>query len=309
MVAMKAVKNLLRAAFSRAEYLSVGLAAGYRLASGLGARYRIPVLVYHKVTADFDTAAKLSCAVTLSAFESHMACIHDAGFKPISMEQYSRCVIEQEPFGDRTVLITFDDGYRSLYTRVWPVLRWYGFPAVVFVATGSMGGDLFPRDKMYADEKGWPNRILEELRPLTWDDCREIGDLIAIEAHTVTHPRMGRLSEEKADWEVRESKRQIEERLGREVLSFAYPDGIRRHGDYNDSTREALIRAGYKVAFNSEIGRNRVTDDPYEHRRIEPRQADSAGMLKSKLLGGYDWVRVAQSSFHRAFKPDVGFKS
>ena len=100
MVAMKTAKNLLRAAFSRAEYVSVGLAAGYRLASRLGARYRIPVLVYHKVTADFDSAAKLSCAVTLSAFESHIACIHDLGFKPISMEQYSRCVSEQEPFGD-----------------------------------------------------------------------------------------------------------------------------------------------------------------------------------------------------------------
>jgi peptidoglycan/xylan/chitin deacetylase (PgdA/CDA1 family) len=182
-------------------------------------------------------------------------------------------------------------------------LRRFRFPAVVFVATGSIGERRFPRDEKYPAQG---TKLADELLPMTWEEIGGIADLVAVGGHSVTHGRLGQLSAQRVEWEVQECRRQIEARGIGPVTSFAYPDGIRYHGDYNALTRQALMAAGYRVAFNSEIGRNGVGDDPYCQRRIEPRQADTRRLFEAKLMGGYDWVGGAQAAFHRVFAPDAG---
>ena len=300
---MLLVKKVLRRTFTGVQYASVGLAPAYRLTSRVRSAHRIPVLVYHKISATDAAASKLTCTVPQARFEAQMSWLCRARFEPIGIEQYVECLTAGRPFPDRSVLITFDDGYESVFSRAYPVLRRYSYPAVVFVVTGSLGAKFFPRDEQFA---GLPEELERELTPMTWEQLRETSDLIAAEAHTVTHPRLGRISPENVDWEVRECGRQIGERLGRRVVAFAYPDGIRHHGDYNDATREALVRAGYRVAFNSEVGRNRIDDDPYSQRRIEPKWTDSRALFEAKLVGAYDWVGFCQSAFHRVFAPDPG---
>ncbi len=299
---MKALKNILRGAFARIDHMSIGLLPFFRLAGSVTGRYRIPVLVYHKVTRDAETASQLTCAVSTAQFVRQMAWLDADGFEPISIQTYTGCLVGRRPFPRRSLLITFDDGYRSVYTRAYAVLKKYNYPAVVFLTTDFIGGSRwFPSDEKYRD---LPAAVQDELEPLTWEEVREMTPLVTAGSHSVSHPRLGTLARAETDREVRQSKEQIEARLGTECVWFAYPHGIQHHGDYSDESRTALLEAGYRVAFNSEIGRNAPHDDPYTQNRIEAGDKDSHLLLKAKLLGGYDWVGVAQSTFHRVFAPD-----
>lgn len=83
--------------------------------------------------------------------------------------------------------------------------------------------------------------------PVTWDDLREMSRAgIEIGAHTVTHPRLTRLSDDRLQHEIAASKRRLEEQLGRQVTSFCYPNGAPQ--DYDDRVVDAVQRAGFDCA-------------------------------------------------------------
>ena len=79
---------------------------------------------------------------------------------------------------------------------------------------------------------------------------------------------------------------------------FLIRPGLRQHGSFEPRTRQIVIDAGYKVPFNSEIGRNGLGSDPYLQKRIVVDDDDSKPLHSSKLAGSYDWARAAQWAFH-----------
>ncbi len=295
------LKADLRAYFALTKYFTVGLAPAYSLAEKVTRASAVPVLAYHMVTATAEAAEKLLCSVSVATFEKHMSWLRDDGYRPLSVAEYTRCIRSRRGFPEKSVLITFDDGYRSTFTRAYPILQRYRFPAVVFVATGSIGELRFPPDEVYGP---LPSALADELLPMTWSEVQRITDVFAIGGHSVTHGRLGRMDGSTIDWEVRECKRVLESKLLGPVTWFAYPNGIKQHGDHNDATREALVGAGYEVAFTSEIGRNRANTDPFSQRRIEPKEDDTRALFEAKLVGGQDWARPAQAAYHLAFQPE-----
>ena len=118
----------------------------------------------------------------------------------------------------------------------------------------------------------------------------------------MSHPHLGRLNRQQIYYELGESEKLIKQNTTKEVISFAYPYGIKQYGDFNKQTHQILIDTGYKVAFNSEIGRNKKGTDPYLQKRIGIDEWDSMPLFKSKLIGAYDWVRPAQWLFQKIFK-------
>jgi len=299
------IKTLVRSTFSHIYGVSTLLAPFYRGSARLTGRYRIPVLVYHKVTADTAAAGQLTYAVSEATFARQMGWLAEAGYRPLTLDAYLERLAGRQAFPPNSLLITFDDGYAAVATRAYPALRRHGFPAVVFLVSGAIGGaDVFRGDEKYAH---LPADVRANLPPLSWEQVRGMSDLVALGGHTVRHVRVGRLSPEEGRRELAECRQQIAAETGRPVRAFAYPHGIRRHGDYNDQTRAWVQEAGYEAAFVSEIGRNRATDDPYRQRRIEPKEADSRRLFLSKLVGGYDWVGLAQGAFHSVFRPDEGY--
>ena len=117
----------------------------------------------------------------------------------------------------------------------------------------------------------------------------------------MSHPHLALLSQEQIYYEVSESKKLIEQETGKEVLSFAYPGGIRQYGDFSDLTGQKLKDTGYKVAFNSETGTNKASSDSYLQNRICVQESDPISMFASKLVGAYDWCRLAQFTFQKVF--------
>ena len=97
--------------------------------------------------------------------------------------------------------------------------------------------------------------------------------LMTIGSHTVTHVSLGRIPSEKVAWQLEESKRQIEQRIDQHVDLFSYPFGQRE--DVGAEAVGFLRSAGYKAALTYIYGRNYVTTDPYDLRRVRAAGSDS----------------------------------
>jgi peptidoglycan/xylan/chitin deacetylase (PgdA/CDA1 family) len=102
---------------------------------------------------------------------------------------------------------------------------------------------------------------------MSWDEVRRLQEQgFDIGSHTINHPILSALDPAAAAWELAESKRLIEERLGGNCLSVAYPNG--RREDVSDAALEAARIAGYSVGFFGMDRFNRSLDSPYMLTRV-----------------------------------------
>ena len=122
---------------------------------------------------------------------------------------------------------------------------------------------------------------------MTWDQAREMAaNGIEFGSHTLTHPIMTRIPVEQAKHELVESKRLIEQELGKPVDTFAYPNGGR--ADFNAEIIAVAREAGYKLAFTLLPGSNffrQLRADPYTIRRVFLSHGDSFPRFVAKVNG------------------------
>lgn len=137
------------------------------------------------------------------------------------------------PLPPRSVVITIDDGYRTAKDIAWPILKKYGFPFTLYV---------------------YPHAISRIPTALRWSDLQEMSRAgVDIQSHTQTHPLLthpGKAMNQKdylnwIDQELRDSKRHLEEHLGKPVTSLAYP-----YGGYDELVAERARQAGYSMALS-----------------------------------------------------------
>jgi peptidoglycan/xylan/chitin deacetylase (PgdA/CDA1 family) len=103
---------------------------------------------------------------------------------------------------------------------------------------------------------------------MTWDMVREMhGAGMSFGAHTVNHPLLGQQPREVQDFEIRESRRRIEQEIGRKVAIFSYPIG--KGQAVNDDTLDCLREQGFEWAFRYENGYYSFdTHQPYNIPRV-----------------------------------------
>jgi peptidoglycan/xylan/chitin deacetylase (PgdA/CDA1 family) len=264
------------------------------------AQSKIPVLMYHKIVEGRAKCAGTNYYVNEATFYEQMSFLYENEYRALTLDEYVDCLRNRTPWPRKSLLITFDDGYSNMFKLGYPVLKTFGLPAAVFVSPEYIGTRKpFPGDRQYV---GTDKYLAPHLLPLSWDEIRMMGDIVSIGSHTMSHVLPGHLPPDSMHYELSESKRIIERETGRPVAGFAYPGGLRQHGAFSLRSRQALIDAGYKVAFNSEIGTNGSWSDPYVQRRLTVEAGDSLELFRAKLAGAYDWVRIAQWCFHTIFK-------
>jgi peptidoglycan/xylan/chitin deacetylase (PgdA/CDA1 family) len=125
------------------------------------------------------------------------------------------------------VAVTFDDGYREVYTNAWPVLRDLDIPATVFLPTGFMEGSSPAPIRPGAADRG------AEPRALDWTQVGEMVETgsMGVGSHSVTHPEFDTLSRDEAEDEAARSKEVVAERTGVRTELFAYPRAKVAHHD------------------------------------------------------------------------------
>ncbi|HPO12877.1 MAG TPA: polysaccharide deacetylase family protein [Candidatus Hydrogenedentes bacterium] len=184
--------------------------------------------------------------------------------------------------GKPGVAITFDDGYQDNLLNAAPVLKEFGFPAIVFIVAGKTGSVIAPNDDPQTS-------VL-----MTWDEVRALeGFGVEIGAHGMTHRRLSELSEDEQGAEILESKRIIEAELGHPIRCFAYPYGSTL--DYTELTFSLTRKAGFRYAVSNRYGIVPVGAFPWELRRIWIDATDSLASFKAKVDGRLDMLSVLDS--------------
>jgi len=224
--------------------LGVFILAGVLLVNFFNSQYVVPILMYHSVDADAQPENRL--AVTADTFERQIHFLKVHNYNVISLEELVVLIREGDQIPAKTVVITLDDGYKDNFTYAFPILEKYQIPATLFIITNEVGR---PQDDR-----------------LSWGQIQEMQDsgLIFFGSHCVgPEPLINIESEEELIYQIFASKKILEERLGRQVNLFSYPEGF-----FDDKIKALVVQAGYKGAVATNPGPDYPDDDPFALKRL-----------------------------------------
>jgi len=252
-----AVKRLLLRALARCESdTSAGL----------------PALTYHSID---ESGSPIS--FPSSYCRAQLGWLASRGYRAITAQRARSMLSGEQPLAPRSVVLTFDDGFRSVRETAFDLFSEFGFTATVFCTAGYIG-----------KRCGWPRAAsIPEFELMTWDDLAFLAEQgWEIGGHTVSHARLTELPEDKAREEIAAGRRTLEERLGRDVTSFAYP-----YGAHNEMSVEAAAAAGFTSAWTMEPqinwgGCDLLTLGRFNCDRIRPDGPETAGLAARVYVGG-----------------------
>ena len=230
---------------------------------------RVPILMYHEIANPSETRSRF--AVSPAAFAAQLSYLHDAEFTTITAGAMS-AILAGNVGGlpDRTVVLTFDDGYANFYTRALPLLAQYGFTATVFVTSG------------WVQEAG-PERML------SWSQLAEAARAgMEVGAHSSQHPQLDQLPEKLLREELYSSKERIEDKLGLPVPGLAYPFGYS-----NAKVRQVTREAGYSYAYAVNNITASPASDPFALPRLTIRRATTMPDFR-RLVDGHPTMRLLE---------------
>lgn len=194
------------------------------------AKVEIPILCYH----NFSPTTPGSMNMTPKKFESQMKWIKDNGYNIIPLsEAVAYLQGKKASIPPKAVVVTVDDGWKSAYTYMLPIINKYKIPVTLFI---------------------YPQTISHGKNAMTWEDLKELkkNPNFEIQAHTYSHPNFKQekkhLSAAAYDKfvtnELVTSKKILDEKLGTNVTLLAWPFGI-----YNEYLEAQAKKAGYAMAF------------------------------------------------------------
>lgn len=239
-------------------------------------RREMPVIMYHRFIEQDSEKGVHGTWMPITMFEKHLRLMKWLGYETLTFRDLAdKGFIHRLQYGKKYLMITADDGYQDNLTRMLPLLEKYGYKAVVYVVTGE-GYNRWDVEHPTNPDTKVSLMSGEQVKALAASGHVEIG------GHTLTHPRLSKLTPEQQAHEIQENKRQLEALLGHPLLSFAYP-----YGDINDSAKEQAIAAGYRFAVATNSGPKAMHQDPFQIRRIAifPR-TDVFGLWR-KIRGNY----------------------
>ncbi|MCZ6637745.1 MAG: polysaccharide deacetylase family protein [Alphaproteobacteria bacterium] len=184
------------------------------------------VVMYHR----FGEQALPSTNIGLDQFESHLAELTLGKHVVRSLDEIVSALKAGGSLNDRTIGISIDDAFLSVYREAWPRLREAGLPFTLFVAT----------DAVDRGGKGYMN----------WDQIRELARAgVTIGNQTASHPHLPMLTPKQVKQELDKSQRRFERELGMRPSLFAYP-----FGEASSAVMAAIRAAGFTAAFGQHSG-------------------------------------------------------
>ena len=207
----------------------------------------LPILMYHYVEDTMPKQSLIRKKLTINPkiFEEQLKSLSDAGFKFYFVRDIPGMLSGQIKPDKKSVVLTFDDGYKDFYSVVLPLLKKYQAKATVYVITNTIGGEIYLSD---AD--------LKELRD---------SGIVEIGSHTLDHVMLKEKSGQEAERQIVESKKGLEKRLGIIINTLAYP-----YGSFSAETVKLVQAAGYTAAVSVIPGRLQSADNLFYLSRLRP---------------------------------------
>lgn len=188
------------------------------------------VLMWHDVVQKrkevwFDT--------TTAELEAQFRSIKQAGLTPVTFDQLADHLEKGSPIAPGAVVLTFDDNNLGLYRYLFPLLKRYRWPAMLFVHTDYIGK---PTSKEHC----------------TWAQLKEMeqSGLVKVYPHTASHPAdLRKLSDKQLDHEMRAPRLLMEKQLGGSRAYVSYSNGF-----YDERVARAAAKAGYRLGITEDWG-------------------------------------------------------
>ena len=250
----------------------------------------LPILTFHTLE---ERRSTISFPPQL--FQRGLARLHQAGYRTISLLEAVEHLRGKRPFPERALVITFDDGYQTVYFHALPVLQRYGMSATVFLTTGP-GQPAPPAGRLPS---------LGGRTMLAWDEIRQMHRQgFDFGAHTCTHPDLTRLPPVQAEAEICRSKAIVEDTLGAAVVCFAYP-----YGCHDEQLRDNTVQQHFACACTDTLGLITTHSDPYTLDRIDTyylRTDRLFGLMQTRLFPWYVRACSMPRRVRRAVFPRPG---
>ena len=225
---------LLRGAIKRAVLAIAGISAALATDAAITstAAESAVVFMYHR----FGESAYPSTNVSIAQFEAHIAELKNGNYAVRPLPEIIRALRAGRNLPDRTVALSIDDAFQSIYTEAWPRLKKAGLPFTIFVST----------DPVDQEKSGYMN----------WAQIAELvrSGLVTIGNHTASHLHMAASSEQRNTAEIAKSNARFRAKLGSVPKLIAYP-----YGEYSLAVRKVVSAAGFDTAF----GDLRAVRSPY----------------------------------------------
>ena len=234
----------------------------------------IPLLTYHHILRDEENSRFRHTSTTTSvrAFSNQMTWLRDQGYTTLTMYQLEGYLRNKVNLPARSVVITFDDGLKSVNRYAYPILKQYGFHATAFIISS--------RIKRHPQK--WDPKSLQFM---SISELRQIQDVFDVQSHThflhrvdaARHPILLSRNYHNILFDFERSRRALSQ-FNPHVLYLSYP-----FGGYNATAVKAANDAGFHLAVTTVRGKVKPGDNPFLLKRLYILRTDSLETM-SRLI-------------------------
>lgn len=232
-------------------------------------RYAVPVLMYHRI-ADLTPSEARSplmrdLTVSPANFEKQVQYLAENGFTFLLAREVEEAERNHTRLPEKAVAITMDDGYKDNFEQAFPILRKYKARATIFLVTATVN----------------------TIGHLSWDDCQIMHrERVGYGSHTVHHYELTSLTVPEMDYELRQSKQTLEDRLFDRITAVAYPSG-----KYNRTVADRAQAAGYLAGWKKGGGPVQPGMDNYLLPRVRVNGDNTMADFKRIVWSGVSVIR------------------
>lgn len=207
----------------------------------------VPILEYH----DADYVPGDIATLKPGQLDAEFAWLKQNQFHPVNLGQLYAAFYYGYQLPSRPVVITFDDGYESMDTKVLPLLKKYNFQATFFIVKA------FTHTNPADNNKTFPTLTVSELKDMMK------SNLVDIEDHTEHHLDLSKLSITAQQQEIDGDATFLQQFTGRPIKYFCYPDG-----GYTAATVQVVKQGGFLLATTQHQGYANLTQGPLTLHRL-----------------------------------------
>ena len=241
-------------------------------------KYEVPVIMYHRVINNAENEGVYGTYIYEDMFKKHLQYLKDKNYTVITFKDLDKIGWRNRfEKGKKYIILTFDDGYKDNYDLAFPILKEFNFKATIFLM-GSLTYNEW--DVKAGGERKFSLMSVEMIK-----EMQDYG--IEFGAHTFNHPKINTLSNEEIAHQIVDVRKPLEEKIGKEIITFAYPYGI-----LNDYAKEMAKKAGYTFALATDSGSVCLSDDLYQIRRIAIFPNTNLFSFKRKVAGNYNFIKI-----------------
>jgi peptidoglycan/xylan/chitin deacetylase (PgdA/CDA1 family) len=225
----------------------------------------LPILMFHyikDVPADSPDQLGYKLSFSPDKLEQFLIFFQKNNIKTLTFWDLKNIIENKKPFPEKAIILTFDDGHLDHYQNAFRILKKHKMKGVFFIIS-----DKPDHDSNYA----------------TWEQIKEMAENEQeIASHTVSHFDLSTLSDEKIKHELETSKKTIEDKIGKPVISLCYPAGK------YDNRVIKVAKENYLFARTTQPGKYFSLAEKYEIPTV--RMFPETGILSLKI-----WFDISEN--------------